>query len=100
MANNYSFTRPEKEQNKIQYSDLAPSLQEIIDGKVDLSLVQALDKALDDFIRFTNGIVVTIGSSYPSNPTNNKNLHLNLSNRVIYIYTSSAWKPVAMIPQG
>lgn len=100
MATNYSFTRPEKEQNKIQYSDLSPSLQAIIDGKVDLTAVQALSKALDDFIRFTNGIVVTIGTSFPANPTNNKHVHLNPSNRVIYLYTSSAWKPVVMIPQG
>ena len=100
MSTNYSFTKPEKEQNKIQYSDLAPSLQAIIDGKVDSTLVQALNKALDDFIRFNNGMVITIGTSYPSSPTNNKNLHLNLSNRVVYVYTSSTWKPVAMIPQG
>ena len=43
---------------------------------------------------------LTIGTTYPSNPVNNKNIHLNLSNRVLYIYTNSAWKPAAMIPQN
>ena len=99
MATNYSFTNPEKEQNKIQYSDLSPSLQSIIDGKVNLTDVQALSKLLDDFSRFKNGIVVTIGTSFPANPINNKYIHLNPSNRVIYLYSSSAWKPVVMIPQ-
>ncbi len=99
MASTYSLDKTAKERTKIQYSDLSPSLQNIIDGKVDLSLVNAMSKAIDDFDNGRNRMIVTIGSSFPSNPVNNKNIHLNLSNRVIYVYTSSSWKPTAMIPQ-
>ena len=96
----FKLTSEEKEKSKLQYSDLAPSLQEIIDGKVDLSALQALERRLDAYSTFMNGMKLTIGTSYPSNPVNNKNVHLNLSNRVLYIYTSSAWKPAVMIPQS
>lgn len=95
----YTSTDKEKEQYKIQYSDLSPSLQAIIDGKVDKKDIDSLSKQMDSFMNKMGGMVLTIGTSYPSSPKNNKNIHLNLSNRVLYAYTSSAWKPIAMIPQ-
>ena len=99
MATDYTLTLKEREQTKVHYSDLAPSLQEIIDGKVDQTLVDDLNKKLTDYEKAINGMVLTAGTSFPSNPTNNKNVHLNLTNRVLYVYTSSTWKPAVMIPQ-
>lgn len=96
----YSLTLKEREQTKIHYSDLAPSLQAIIDGKVDQSLIDEMHRKLSDYEKAINGMVLTAGTSFPSNPKNNKNVHLNLNNRVLYIYTSSAWKPAVMIPQN
>ena len=54
---------------------------------------------MTEYRKFMNGMILTIGSSFPTHPTNNKNVHLNLSNKVLYVYTSSTWRPVTMIPQ-
>ena len=100
MASTYSLSKTDKEKTKIQYSDLSPSLQAIIDSKVDSIKINELSDAIDKFNANRNRMVLTIGTSFPSNPTNNKNIHLNISNRVLYAYTNSSWKPTVMIPQG
>ena len=96
---NYSLSEKDKEQWKLQYSDLSESLQNLIDSKVDKTSITSLSKAMTEYRKFMNGMILTIGSSFPAHPTNNKNVHLNLSNKVLYVYTSSTWRPVTMIPQ-
>lgn len=96
----YVDTDKDKEQYKIQFSDLSPSLQEIINQKVDKKDLDSLLKSMNSFMNKINGMILTMGTSFPSNPKNNKNIHLNTSNKVLYAYTSSAWKPVVMIPKS
>ena len=67
--------------------------------KVDKKDLDALSKIMDEYLRKMNGMIFSMGTSFPSNPKNGKNIHLNLNNRVLYAYTSSAWKPVVMIPK-
>ena len=98
MAETSSFK--EKEQSKIQFSDLSPSLQKIINGKVDRDTLNNFSKEMADYKRSNKLMMVTIGSVYPTNPINNKNLHLNLANRVLYVYTNQSWRPVCMIPKN
>ena len=98
MAETSSFK--EKEQSKIQFSDLSTSLQEIINGKVDRDTLNNFSQEMADYKRSNKLMMVTIGSSYPDNPTNNKNLHLNLTDRVLYVYTNQSWRPVCMIPKN
>ena len=98
MAETSSFK--EKEQSKIQLSDLSTSLQEIINGKVDRDTLNNFSQEMADFKRSNKLMMVTIGSLYPDNPTNNKNLHLNLTDRVLYVYTNQSWRPVCMIPKN
>lgn len=97
---NYTLSTEKKEDYKIQYSDLAPSLQELLDSKVDKELLTKMSTDIEAFKTKYNEMVVTEGSSFPSNPTNSKNMHLNTSNRMVYAYIGSAWKPVCMIPNN
>lgn len=95
----YSLKLSDKEQWKLQFSDLSPSLQAVLNSKVDKSVLDDLEKRIEAYKKFINGMVLTIGTTFPSNPTNNKNVFLNSSNRVLYIYTASTWRAVTMIPQ-
>ncbi|MBR2248200.1 MAG: hypothetical protein IJ880_14465 [Bacilli bacterium] len=99
MASNELSTK-EKERLKLQFCDLSPSLQDILNNKLNKSELDKFSKELDDFKKFMNGMKLTIGSSYPTNPINNKNLHLNLTDRVLYVYTNRSWRPVCMIPKN
>ena len=98
MAETSSFK--EKEQSKIQFSDLSPSLQKIINGKVDRDTLNNFSQEMAGYKISNKLMMVTIGSVYPTNPINNKNLHLNLTNRVLYVYTNQSWRPVCMIPKN
>ena len=98
MAETSSFK--EKEQSKIQFSDLSPSLQKIINGKVDRDTLNNFSQEMAGYKISNKLMMVTIGSTYPTDPINNKNLHLNLTNRVLYVYTNQSWRPVCMIPKN
>lgn len=41
------------------------------------------------------GIRITIGSSTPINPINNKEIYINPSTRVAYVYSNNSWIPIA-----
>ena len=95
----YTLSSIEKEKYRLQYSDLAPSLQKLLDSKLDRPDLEKLDTDIDNYTKRTDGVVVTEDSSFPSNPRANKNVHLSTSNRLVYIYNGTGWSPVAMIPK-
>ena len=98
MATSFSLSRLQRERYRIQFSDLAPSLQAIINGKVDKSMIDELSKKMDSYKIRQEGMVLSIGTTFPTNPVANKNVHINSSNRIVYFYTSSGWKSTTMEP--
>lgn len=98
MATSFSLSKLQRERYRIQFSDLAPSLQALINNKADKSLLDELSKQMDLYKARQDGMVLSIGTSFPTNPTVNKNVHINSSNRIVYFYTSSGWLPTTMEP--
>ena len=101
----YTMDNTDKEKYRLQYSDLAPSLQDLINSKVDRPDLTNLNIDITNYSRRTEGIVVTEDSTFPENPTAYKNMHLSTTNRVVYVYVygndyeNLGWYPVAMIPK-
>ena len=94
----YTMSSTDKEKYRLQYSDLAPSLQKLIDSKLDRPDLEKLDTDINNYSKRMDGVVVTEDSSFPSNPITNKNVHLSTTNRLVYIYNGTGWSPVAMLP--
>jgi hypothetical protein len=95
----YTMDNTDKEKYRLQYSDLAPSLQELLDSKLDRPDLEKLNTDIVNYSKRMDGVVVTEDSSFPSNPRANKNVHLSTTNRLVYIYNGTGWFPVAMIPK-
>lgn len=74
------------------YSDLAPSLQAIFDGRLTNAKHEAAKLQVKDLEDRLGGVTTTIGISRPSSPLPEKNIHLNENTNIIEYYTAKgAW---------
>jgi hypothetical protein len=68
-------------EDKITYNELAPSLQELLNGK-------ASKEDLNVLIKLINGIRLTVGTAAPTAPINNKEIWINTSTNLIMRYNN------------
>ena len=85
-------------ENKISWEELAPSLQDKINGKASLAQFNALKSKFDALELLYGDIRLSIVTSLTkiSAPKNNKELAIVTSDSVltIYTYTSNSWKKI------
>lgn len=75
-----------------KYSDLAPSLQAIFDGRLTNAKHEAAKLQVKDLEDRLGGVTVTIGITKPPSPLPSQNIHLNENTNIIEYYNSKgAW---------
>lgn len=87
----------DKEILKMCYSDLAPSLQQLIDGKVADNIYQVMKTKVLDIESRMNGITVTIGNIRPTSVVECKNLNLDTQINIPETYHDGAWHRRAVV---
>ena len=85
-------------ENKISWEELAPSLQNKINGKASLEEFNNLKNKFDALQLLSGGVRISIVSSLNniSSPVNNKEIAIVTADSVttIYTYISSSWKKI------
>ena len=76
---------------RIEYTDIAPTLQRIIDDKINNDRYLSA-KTLYEHIKERSGdMKITSGFSRPSDPRNNLNFHLNATDSVLEAFIDGRW---------
>ena len=80
-------------ENKLTFEELAPSLQEMISGKVSKSDYDEVAALVTKIYNDLGTVRVTIGSGFDAVPAprNGKEILLNTSDHSVQGYTNDAW---------
>lgn len=85
-------------ENKISWEELAPSLQDKINGKASLEEFNDLKNRFNALQLLSGGVRISIVSSLNniSSPVNNKEIAIVTADSVVTIYTyiSNSWKKI------
>lgn len=81
----------DKERYRIKYSDIAPTLQRIIDDRISNDRYLSARNLYNHIKDRSGDMKITVGFSRPDNPQNNLNFHLNTADKIPEAFIDGQW---------
>ena len=83
-----------KDNDKISYDDLAPSLQAMLKRSVSKDDLETFKNKVAEIEAKLNGIRLSVVNDVASipNPQNNKEFFYHTAQRMLYVYTNDGWQ--------